>query len=61
MLKAVNHITIEDENPPPRRRFHSTGAGDSGRTDIAERMEELLAGLAEGRDVLAEEAERPRG
>lgn len=38
-----------------RRAFRSAGAGDSGRTDIAERMEELLAGLAEGRDILAEE------
>lgn len=38
-----------------RRRFHSAGAGDSGRSDIAERMEEILAGLAEGQDILAEE------
>ncbi|WP_112465409.1 CopG family transcriptional regulator [Streptomyces triticisoli] len=39
----------------PRRVFSSAGAGDSGRSDISERMEELLAGLAEGRDILAEE------
>jgi predicted transcriptional regulator len=39
----------------PRRTFRSAGAGDSGRSDISERMEELLAGLAEGRDILAEE------
>ncbi|MFF3845256.1 CopG family transcriptional regulator [Streptomyces sp. NPDC002328] len=39
----------------PRRTFRSAGAGDSGRTDISERMEELLAGLAEGRDIVAEE------
>lgn len=39
----------------PRRVFRSAGAGDSGRSDISERMEELLAGLAEGRDILAEE------
>jgi hypothetical protein len=39
----------------PRRAFRSAGAGDSGRSDISERMEELLAGLAEGRDILAEE------
>jgi hypothetical protein len=39
----------------PRRAFSSAGAGDSGRSDISERMEELLAGLAEGRDILAEE------
>lgn len=44
------------------RVFHSAGAGDSGRQDISERMEELLAGLAEGRDILAEEDGRaPRG
>jgi hypothetical protein len=28
----------------PRQRFLATGAGHSGRTDIAERMEELLLG-----------------
>ncbi|MFB7588236.1 CopG family transcriptional regulator [Streptomyces sp. NPDC056169] len=38
-----------------RRRFHSTASGASGRSDIAERMEELLAGLADGRDLIAEE------
>jgi hypothetical protein len=38
-----------------RRHFRSEGAGDSGRSDIAERMEEILAGLAEGRDIIAEE------
>ncbi len=48
MLGPVNGTTIEDENPPARRRFHSAGAGDRARTDIAERMEELLAALAEG-------------
>jgi hypothetical protein len=45
----------KDAEAAPRRVFHSAGAGDSGRSDIAERMEELLAGLAEGRDILAEE------
>jgi hypothetical protein len=46
----------------PRRVFRSAGAGDSGRSDISERMEELLAGLAEGRDLLADEegTRRPR-
>ncbi|MDT0343080.1 CopG family transcriptional regulator [Streptomyces litchfieldiae] len=43
-----------------RRRFRSAGAGDSGRSDIAERMEEILAGLAEERDVLTEEEGRHR-
>ncbi|MDT3395709.1 hypothetical protein RKE29_03430 [Streptomyces sp. B1866] len=38
-----------------RRAFRCAGAGASGRGDIAERMEELLAGLAEGRDTLVEE------
>jgi len=27
----------------PRRRFFAAGAGDSGRTDISERIEEILA------------------
>ena len=43
-----------------RRVFHSAGAGDSGRSDISERMEELLAGLAEGRDILAAEEGMPQ-
>jgi predicted transcriptional regulator len=47
------------EGATVRRAFHSAGAGDSGRTDISERMEELLAGLAEGRDILAEEEPTP--
>ncbi|MER5214998.1 CopG family transcriptional regulator [Streptomyces sp. NPDC002838] len=38
----------EQEGDTVRRRtFHSAGAGDSGHSDISERMEELLAGLAE--------------
>ncbi len=45
----------ERGDAPVRRRFHSTGSGSSGRSDIAERMEELLAGLADGRDLIAEE------
>lgn len=44
-----------------RRVFRSAGAGDSGRRDISERMEELLAGLAEGRDILDEEGTPPHG
>lgn len=43
------------ESGQVRRHFRSKGAGSSGRSDIAERMEEILAGLAEGRDILAEE------
>jgi hypothetical protein len=38
-----------------RRVFHSAGAGDSGRQDLSERMEELLAGPAEGCGVLADD------
>lgn len=50
----------EQEGEAVRRRvFHSAGAGDSGRSDISERMEELLAGLAEGRDILTEEEGTP--
>ncbi len=48
----------QEEDATVRRVFHSAGAGDSGRSDIAERMEELLAGLAAGHDILTEE-ERP--
>lgn len=44
-----------------RRRFRSAGSGDSGRTDIAERMEEILAGLAEGDGVLDERGDDERG
>ncbi|WP_455352425.1 ribbon-helix-helix domain-containing protein [Streptomyces sp. SYSU K217416] len=51
----------EHEGPTLRRVFHSAGAGDSGRSDISERMEELLAGLAEGRDILADEEGTPHG
>ncbi|NYI08122.1 ribbon-helix-helix domain-containing protein [Allostreptomyces psammosilenae] len=48
--------------PPPagRRVFHAMGIGGSGRSDISERMEEILAGYAEGRDILREEEERQR-
>lgn len=49
----------EQEGGTVRRVFHSAGSGDSGRSDISERMEELLAGLAEGRDILAEEEATP--
>ncbi|MFI1939493.1 CopG family transcriptional regulator [Streptomyces purpureus] len=50
------HLPGEGEGSPARRRvFHSTGSGDSGRGDIAERMEELLAGLAGGPDVADED------
>ncbi|MFD3652614.1 CopG family transcriptional regulator [Streptomyces sp. NPDC058620] len=38
----------DQESTTVRRTFHSTGAGDSGRSDISERIEELLAGLDEG-------------
>ncbi|GGY38950.1 CopG family transcriptional regulator [Streptomyces tanashiensis] len=48
----------EQGDAPVRRRFHSTGSGASGRSDIAERMGELLAGLADGRDLIAEEEAR---
>jgi hypothetical protein len=51
----VAHLPGAGELRQARRRFRSAGAGDSGRSDIAERMEEILAGLAEGRDILAEE------
>ncbi|MFF2507993.1 CopG family transcriptional regulator [Streptomyces sp. NPDC058067] len=49
----------EQRGETPRRVFHSAGAGDSGRSDISERMEELLAGLTEGRDTLAAEGDTP--
>jgi plasmid stability protein len=35
-----NHFGL---NGPPRRRFLAAGAGDSGETDIAARIEEILA------------------
>ena len=37
----------DQEGATARRTFHSTGVGDSGRSDISERMEELPAGLDE--------------
>ncbi|MCB5169268.1 ribbon-helix-helix domain-containing protein [Streptomyces bambusae] len=51
------HLPGADDVPAGeiRRTFRSTAAGRSGRSDISERMEELLAGLADGRDILAEE------
>ncbi|MFJ7066568.1 CopG family transcriptional regulator [Streptomyces sp. NPDC101115] len=45
----------QHEEGPVRRTFHSAASGSSGRSDISARMEELLAGLTEGRDLLAEE------
>jgi hypothetical protein len=50
------------ESGQVRRHFRSAGVGSSGRSDIAERMEEILAGYAEGRDIIAEEeaAERAK-
>jgi hypothetical protein len=47
----VAHLPGAGQSAPARRRFRSAGAGDSGRSDVAERMEEILAGLAEGRDI----------
>ncbi|MER7758316.1 CopG family transcriptional regulator [Streptomyces sp. NPDC097619] len=54
------HLPGAGESPPGgiRRTFRSTAAGRSGRSDISERMEELLAGLADGHDILAEEEAR---
>jgi hypothetical protein len=52
-----------DESGQVRRHFRSAGVGSSGRSDIAERMEEILAGFyGEGRDIIAEEeaAERAK-
>lgn len=51
----VAHLPGSEAAGARRRVFRSAGAGDSGHTDIAERMEELLAGLADSRDILAEE------
>jgi hypothetical protein len=56
---AAHLLGGEPARETSRRVFHSAGAGDSGRGDIAERMEELLAGLAEGRDVLGAEEDTP--
>ena len=36
------HLGLHGEGGPPRRRLASEGAGDSGRTDVSERIEELL-------------------
>ncbi|WP_243740571.1 CopG family transcriptional regulator [Streptomyces sp. 8K308] len=51
----ASHLPGAGHPGQARRRFRSARAGDSGRSDIAERMEEILAGLAEGRDIIAEE------
>ncbi|WP_431781602.1 CopG family transcriptional regulator [Streptomyces chumphonensis] len=57
------HLPGEEESgTATRRRFRSTGAGASGRSDIAERMEEILAGLGEdrGTSVADEATPQPR-
>lgn len=43
----ASHLGVAPEAPSetadrPRRRLASTGAGDSGRSDISERIEDLL-------------------
>jgi len=44
------HLGADPRGSAPRRRLLSAGAGDSGRTDIAARFEEILAeeGFGEG-------------
>lgn len=51
------HLPGEPGEGARRRRLPFAGVGDSGRSDISERMEELLAGYAAGRDIIAEEEE----
>lgn len=43
----------EQRGRTPSRLFHSAGAGASGRSDVSERMEELLAEPTASRDALA--------
>ncbi|SCK10419.1 Ribbon-helix-helix protein, copG family [Streptomyces sp. WMMB 322] len=57
----AEHLPNGGHQGRARRRFRSAGSGDSGRTDIAERMEEILAGLAEGTDILGEDGDEGRG
>ena len=44
------HLGADAGASAPRRRFLSLGAGDSGRTDIAARFEEILAEEGFGED-----------
>lgn len=57
----AEHLPNGGQEGRVRRRFRSAGSGDSGRTDIAERMEEILAGLAEGDDILDDSGDEGYG